>query len=122
MTFRHRTMRRDENEGAIVDALEQCGCLVHRLDGAPFDLLVFRSTRVFLLEVKSSAAASRRKGATAERQAKFRRRGWPVHVVLSAKDALRAVGFVDVRSSAAANGERARAWIEADLARIGEAT
>jgi hypothetical protein len=112
MTRHYRVARRDENEASIVTALERCGCLVQRLDagtgGVP-DLLVERAGRLFLLEVKSSARAAKAKGATSERQAAFRRRGWPVHVVLSPVDALRAVGLADWRAIAERRGAAARA-------------
>jgi hypothetical protein len=112
MTRHYRVARRDENEASIVTALERCGCLVQRLDagtgGVP-DLLVERAGRLFLLEVKSSARAAKAKGDTADRQAAFRRRGWPVHVVLSPIDALRAVGLADWRAIAERRGAAARA-------------
>lgn len=109
---RYRVARRDDAEPAIVRALEQCGCSVARLDagagGLP-DLLVMRAGRLFLLEVKSNARAAKRTGATASRQLGFRRKGWPVHVVLSPADALRAVGFSDWRAVAERNGAAAQA-------------
>jgi len=118
---RYRVSRRDEGEAAIVAALERVGCSVERLDagtgGLP-DLLVMRAGKLFLLEVKSNAAAAKRKGVTADRQALFRRRGWPVHVVLTPADALRAVGFVDMQSRAESNGAAARARIEAEVERL----
>lgn len=106
----YSAQHRDEAEPAIVAALERMGCRVERVNGLPFDLLVLRAERVFLLEVKSSARAVKRKSATAERQAAFRRRGWPVHIVIEPIDALRVVGLVGWRAVAArraADAERA---------------
>jgi len=116
---RHSTMKRDDAEPAIVRALEQFGCTVERVNGLPFDLLVLRAERVFLLEVKSSAAAARAKTAPNKRQAAFRRVGWPVHVVLSPADALRAVGLVSWRAVAARRAADAERRIEAEVERLG---
>jgi hypothetical protein len=86
--------RIDDNHRSIVEALEKVGCLVLSLaavgKGVP-DLLVLRAGRLFLLEIKDgSKVASRRELTPAQRS--FRRL-WPVHVVLSPIDALRAVGL-----------------------------
>jgi hypothetical protein len=112
-----RANKRDDIEPVIVAALERCGCSVERIDGAPFDLLVLRVDRVFLMEVKSSAAAARAKTAPNKRQADFRRRGWPVHVVLTPADALRVVGFVNWRAVVERNAARTEANIAAALGR-----
>lgn len=110
--------RRDAAEPAIIAALERCGCLVEPVDGVPFDLLVLRAGKVFMLEVKTTTAAAKRKGATADRQATFKRRGWPVHVVLTPADALRAVGLVDWRAVAARRAADVERTIAAELERM----
>jgi len=116
---RYSTPKRDANEEPIVRALERLGCTVERVNELPFDLLVLRAERVFLLEVKSSAAAARAKTAPNKRQAAFRRVGWPVHVVLSPADALRAVGLVDWRAVVERNAAEAERRIEAEVERLG---
>jgi hypothetical protein len=46
--------RRDNNEAAIVVALQQCGCSVWRLSGKGLpDLLVGRARQNYLLEIKN---------------------------------------------------------------------
>lgn len=114
--YAYRPKRRDANEPAIVAALERCGCLVQRLDGLGLpDLLVMRAERLFLMEIKVSAREAKRVSETAKRQASFRRRGWPVHVVLSPIDALRVVGLSSPQEQAERMGRTARAVIDAQL-------
>jgi hypothetical protein len=47
-----RAKRQDENQGAIVKALRDIGCIVFII-GYPFDLLVFYRGKWFVLEVKN---------------------------------------------------------------------
>ena len=62
-------MKRDENEKEIVEALENIGCTVFRMD-TPVDLLVGRGGRNILIEIKnpSTPKSSRKK---TEAQDKF---------------------------------------------------
>lgn len=111
--------RTDDNHRAIVDALERVGCLVVSLaavgNGVP-DLLVLRAGKLFLLEVKDGAKVPSARKLTGEQQS-FRKL-WPVHVVLSPIDALRAVGLVDMRARAVANGEATERRIDAHVATL----
>ena len=109
MSLHRYAAKRDANERSIIDALEKCGCSVAQLD--VIDLLVYRAGKLFLLEVKA------RKGKLTPRQIAFRR-NFPVHIVREPIDALRAVGFVDARARAVANGEAAEARIAAEVARL----
>lgn len=81
--------KRDQNEAGIVTALRQCGALVIRLSerGAP-DLLVLWRGDLFVLEVKS------RLGGTTVAQDDTFAAGWPVYLVRSVEQALRAIGAV----------------------------
>lgn len=114
-----RANKRDAAEPGIVSALERCGCLVELVNGLPFDLLVSRAEKIFLLEVKSSPAAARKKSAPNARQAMFRRLGWPVHIVITPADALRAVGLTDWRAVAARRAADAERAIAATVAAHG---
>ena len=78
--------QRDANEPEIIEALEQIGCSVMRLD-IPCDLLVGIAGRTYLLEVKSAT------GTLTPDQEKFTDlwRG-QFSVVRSVEDALIAVG------------------------------
>jgi hypothetical protein len=101
-----RTARTDHTQQAIVDALRAAGCKVLSLaacgNGVP-DLLIYKETmkvwfgeeyigadgRFILLEVKNPAG--RGIGLTPD-QVKFHAE-WPVTVVTSPEEALRAVGL-----------------------------
>ena len=89
MSIHRWAKSRDSNELQIVEALEQLGAWVVRLD-TPCDLLVgWRGTNT-LLEVKDPKRVARKDQAA---QAQWRA-GWPgqVAVVTSAAEALVAVG------------------------------
>jgi hypothetical protein len=112
MSINRWAKRKDDNARPIIDALVKCGCDVIVLDD--FDLLVHRAGKLFMLEVKDgSKTPSRRK--LRPRQKRLIEQGWPIHVVLSTADALRAVGFVNWQMVAERNGkavdEKARAII-----------
>lgn len=96
MTLRAFANKRDAAEPAIVQALEQCGCLVRRMD-KPVDLLVFHrpSARVFLVEVKSGKRAK----YTLD-QLLFMDAGWPVITLRSVDDAISAVQLWAKREAA----------------------
>lgn len=80
--------RRDANERAIVQALVGCGCVVDRVEGKPYDLVVGRAFQNYLLEVKT------RNGTLRASQVKFRRewRG-QYAIVRTAEQAIAAVGL-----------------------------
>lgn len=102
MSLHRYAAKRDANERDIIDALEKVGCAVEQLDVV--DLLVFRAGEFRLLEVKA------RKGKLTPRQVAFRRR-FPVHVVRTPREALMAVGLLDVRQAVERNADEARAKI-----------
>jgi hypothetical protein len=91
-----RAAKRDDSEPAIVDALHRAGCLVERLER--WDLLVSKAGRLFLLECKTGV------GRATRRQERGSLEGWPVVVVRTPIEALRAVGAL------AAGSTRAGAW------------
>lgn len=84
-----RAARTDANQAEIVAALRKAGCQVESLAklgrGVP-DLLVGRASRLWLLEVKT------KRGDLTPDQRRWHAL-WPVHVVRSPEDALRAVGL-----------------------------
>lgn len=85
-------IKRDANEGEIVEALRGIGCTVQLLhgnsQGTP-DLLVGRDGRTFLLEVK----AARGRLLASQHRWHGRWRGAPVAIVHTVEEALRAVGI-----------------------------
>lgn len=111
MSLNRYAVQRDENERAIIDALEKCGCSVEQLD--VIDLLVERAGVKFLLEVKRPKG-----GKLTPAQLKFRRR-FTFCVVTSPIDALRAVGLVDWHAVIERRAAEAEKAIAADLARMG---
>ena len=84
--------RVDENQKRIVQALRKAGASVMSLasvgNGCP-DLLVYRADTLYLLEVKADKAPSRRR--LTPHQVKFHK-DWPVSVVKTEDEALRAIG------------------------------
>lgn len=96
MSLARHAKQRDKNEPAIVGALRQAGAFVWLLD-RPVDLLVAFRGAWHLLEVKrpGRASASRQQAAQRELLA-LSAAGTipPVHLVLSAEEALRAVGAI----------------------------
>lgn len=84
-----QTRKRDAAELSIVIALRQAGAQVIRISerGAP-DLLVLWRGDLFVMEVKS------RLGATTMAQDETLAAGWPIYLVRSADDALRAIGAI----------------------------
>lgn len=85
---RHRTVKLDANHGPIVDALRRVGAEVNELArfGANPDLLVLFRKRLYLLEVKTDD------GSLEDSQRAMIAAGWPIVVVRSQQDALRAIG------------------------------
>lgn len=79
--------KRDQNEAAIVGALQRVGAQVVRISekGAP-DLLVLWGGSLFVMEVKSP------KGRTTRAQDETFGKGWPVYLVRSIEDALNVLG------------------------------
>lgn len=91
MSLRRYDAKRDTSEPAILDALRQVGADYLLLD--PFDVLVLYRQRLTMLEVKSltgtKAPKMRKKTAS---QINLQQRGWPIHFVATAAQALAAIG------------------------------
>jgi hypothetical protein len=83
LSLARHAKKRDAGERGIIDMLEGRGYAVEALGDAPFDLLVTRAGRLWLLEVKS------RLGRLTPRQVAFRLR-FPVYVVRNGVEALAA--------------------------------
>ena len=86
----------DDNQNEIVQALRQTGgCQVLSLAalgaGVP-DLLCYRALHLYLLEIKDGRKPLSRQKLTPD-QINFHRL-WPVHVVTSVDEALKAVGVI----------------------------
>jgi len=93
-----RAAKRDDNEGAIIDALRDVGCRVTQLSGAGVpDLLVGRRGVTYLLEVKDPTKPKRDQRLT-EPQVQWHGEwagvGGPCVIVRTIEEALRAVGCV----------------------------
>ena len=84
MSLNRYAKKRDANESAVVEKLESFGYAVEPLGDAPFDLLVTRDGKLWLLEVKG------KRGRLTPRQVEFRER-FPVCVVRDPVQALAAV-------------------------------
>ena len=89
----------DSVQPGIVTALRKAGAHVVILSGVGLgvaDLAVLRAGKTTWIEVKSDAAAVKRKSLTAVRQAEFRDQaaahGVTVHIVTTPEEALRAIG------------------------------
>lgn len=80
-----RAKRRDGNEDEIVDALEAIGCAIIYLDA--FDLLVLHRRRVVMLEIKNPDGRDK----LTDSQQDLLDRGWPLKVVRTVDEALKAV-------------------------------
>lgn len=81
--------RRDGNETAIREALEDIGAAVLQVsEPGAADLLVLFRGRLQLLEVKQPG------GRLTPAQQRRRREGWPIVVVQTEADALNAIGAV----------------------------
>lgn len=90
--MRRRAARIDENQPAIVKALESAGALVLSLAAVGkgcADLLVYRAGRFYLLEVKNPAKPKGDRALTPD-QVKWHAR-WPVTVVETPEAALVAI-------------------------------
>lgn len=92
MTLARFAKRRDQSEREIVDALRLVGCLVWQID-RPFDLLVARAGRLYLLECKTTAKHKLTDLQVLEYEA-CQRYGAPVAIVTTPSEALAAVGAV----------------------------
>jgi hypothetical protein len=93
-----RDAKRDENEDAIVRALNKVGCVIERLSakGVP-DLMVWSpyDRQIVLLEVKDGTKPPSARKLTPEQERWHDK--WceaPVYVVTSIDEAMRAVGAV----------------------------
>lgn len=103
--MRYRTVRRDANHKAIVEALRKVGASVQDLaavgGGCP-DLLVGYERKNFVLEVKRPGVWRKKRGIV-QRQTNERQERWraewngSTHIVSSVDEALRAIG-VEIES------------------------
>jgi Holliday junction resolvase len=85
--MRQRAAKRDTNERAIIDALEEAGCVVQQVSAPGFcDLVVWKKSNglLRLIEVKRPKAR-----LTLKQLESFPR--WPVWIVRSPEEALQAV-------------------------------
>lgn len=93
--LRHNA-RRDQAEGPIIEALRRCGCSVERLSKKDVpDLLVGYQGENHLLEIKSDAKISHKKGTGAsdgQLQWACDWRGKKPRLVRTIDEALRAIG------------------------------
>lgn len=87
MGFKRYANKRDANEGEVIDALEDAGCRVMKLN--EFDLLVEYRGQVFMVEVKNPKG----KNTLTELQEELLEAGWPLKVVRSKEEAFEAVGL-----------------------------
>lgn len=89
-----RAARRDDNEKAIVDALERVGCLVQKLtqgDGVPDLLVGVPSGKLIVIEVKDGSKVPSAKRLTEKELAWHQRWArYPVFVVEDVDGAVRA--------------------------------
>jgi hypothetical protein len=83
--------KRDAAEPAIVQALKAAGAHVWKLD-RPFDLLVGIAGRFVVLEVKSSARFRKDQQHQTDALKAAQAGGLPVYRVVTAEDALQAIG------------------------------
>lgn len=89
MSLNRYDKRRDTVEPSIVSALLKAGVKIMRQD--EFDLLCCRASNLYMLEVKSSDYKAR-KGLTDGQQI-LRNIGWPLQIVTTPEQALKAVGL-----------------------------
>lgn len=89
-----RAARRDDNEKAIVDALERVGCLVQKLtqgDGVPDLLVGVPSGKLIVIEVKDGDKVPSAKRLTEKELAWHQRWArYPVFVVENVEQAVKA--------------------------------
>jgi hypothetical protein len=84
MSLKRHATRRDASEPAILRALAKAGADYIRLDA--FDVLVLFRGRITMLECKVKG------GRKTRNQQVLVERGWPVHFVITAEEALAAIG------------------------------
>lgn len=91
---RHYFNRADENQAAIIAALEAVHCKCQVVTRQPFDVVVGRDKRTYLLEIKNPAKPKADRQLTKAQQ-KFADT-WPGHwqKVETVAEALQAVGVI----------------------------
>jgi hypothetical protein len=87
MSLNRYAKRRDENEGAIVDALRAVGCLVHRQDFP--DLAVKHQGRLYWMEISNPNNRYRKRSDKQLAMLKL----WDVPVVEYAHEAMAYLGI-----------------------------
>lgn len=85
MSIKRWSAKRDATEAEIIAALRKAGCHIIQLD--KFDILVLTRKATFMLEVKSKG------GRLKPSQKLLIEQGWPLHIVHTTEEALKAVGL-----------------------------
>lgn len=88
MSIKRWNAKRDESESAILQALRKAGCQWIALEIV--DLCVLRAGQIYLLEIKTPGNENR----LTDRQKALIAQAWPIHVVSTPEEALRAIGLV----------------------------
>jgi hypothetical protein len=83
----------DANQQKIVDALRAVGCTVFVI-GRPFDLLVARHKKLYLMEVKNPLGKNKLSSSQLEDIKELLYRGVHVSVVRNVNDALKEVDAI----------------------------
>ena len=87
--------RRDSNEATIVSALVKAGCDIDYADRKPYDIVVGKAGKTFLLEIKSLIGKRKpKKKPLTDSQRDFSTE-WRGHyaIVATVEEALKAVGL-----------------------------
>ena len=84
MSIKRFSARRDANERGVIQALHRVGARVLKMDAV--DLLVLFRGKLFMLDVKTEH------GTLTANQKQLIGESWPVNIVYTAEEALKAIG------------------------------
>lgn len=84
MSIKRFSARRDANERGVIQALHRVGARVLKMDAV--DLLVLFRGKLFMLDVKTEH------GTLTANQKQLIGDGWPVVIVYTAEEAMKAIG------------------------------
>ena len=84
MSIKRFSARRDANERGVIQALHRVGARVLKMDAV--DLLVLFRGKLFMLDVKTE------RGTLTANQKQLIGESWPVKIVYTAEEALKAIG------------------------------
>lgn len=84
MSIKRFSARRDANERGVIQALHRVGARVLKMDAV--DLLVLFRGKLFMLDVKTEH------GTLTANQKQLIGESWPVKIVYTAEEALKAIG------------------------------